>query len=220
MKTKPKNVRTPKNYQPSIFLLPLLLLFLVSSLPTCQESGPRPEHWARPIPLKGVPNLFQVSETLYRSAQPTAEGFHALEKMGLKTVINLRGDHDDRRDMAGTKLNYVAIPSKATEVHEGDLLKFLQLVTRPENSPYLVHCHHGADRTGLFVAVYRVVVQGWPKEEAIREMQKGGFGFHNTYTNIVKYLLEFNPEKFRQALRPGEVSRTTFFFPANELVTN
>jgi len=30
-------------------------------------------------------------------------------------------------------------------------------------------------------------------------MQKGGFGFHNTYTNIVKYLMSFNPEKFRQS---------------------
>jgi len=31
-------------------------------------------------------------------------------------------------------------------------------------------------------------------------MQQGGFGFNNTYTNIVKYLQIFDPEKFRQAL--------------------
>lgn len=191
-----------------IFFLPVLLLFLLSSVPACQDSGPRPENWARPIQLKGVPNFHQISETLYRSGQPTAEGFKALENFGIKTVINLRSEASDKELLAGTGLKCVEIPSKATEVKEGDLFTFLKLVTSPEGAPYLIHCHHGADRTGLFVAVYRVVVQGWPKEEAIREMQKGGFGFHNTYTNIVKYLMTFNPDKFRKALQPDTTGQT------------
>jgi len=53
---------------------------------------------------------------------------------------------------------------------------------------------------GCSVAVYRIVVQGWSKEEAILEMQKGGFGFHNTYTNIVKISSDLRPGKFRRAL--------------------
>lgn len=102
--------------------------------------------------------------------------------------------------MAGTNLKYFPIPSKASQVQEEDLLKFLKIVSNPDDEPYLVHCHYGADRTGLFVAVYRIVIQNWSKEEAIREMQQGGFGFNNTYTNIVKYLQIFDPEKFRRAL--------------------
>lgn len=37
---------------------------------------------------------------------------------------------------------------------------------------------HGSDRTGTMCALYRIAVQGWSKEDAIREMTAGGFGFH------------------------------------------
>ncbi|MCX8160735.1 MAG: dual specificity protein phosphatase family protein [Candidatus Saccharicenans sp.] len=189
---------------PLALALTLLLAFLAAGNTDCRQEMPRPENWAQPIQVEGLPNLHKVSDLLYRCAQPTVSGFKELEKMGIKTVVNLRSEHSDKKMLAGTNLRYYEIPSKATKIKEADLMKFLQIVTNPEEGPYLVHCHHGADRTGLFVAVYRVVVQGWSKEEAIREMQKGGFGFHNTYTNIVRYLQTFDPEKFRRALKPDQ----------------
>ncbi|MBP6909706.1 MAG: dual specificity protein phosphatase family protein [Candidatus Saccharicenans sp.] len=185
--------------------LSLILLLAVSCLlansPACQKKAPRPEHWAKPIKLQGVPNFYQVSDLLYRSAQPTAEGFKELEKFGIRSVIDLRGGKTDQKSMAGTNLKYFAIPSKASQVREEDLVKFLKIVTDPADGPYLVHCHYGADRTGLFIAVYRIVIDNWPKEEAIHEMQSGGFGFNNTYANIIKYLQGLDPEKIRQALK-------------------
>ncbi|MGB9906713.1 MAG: dual specificity protein phosphatase family protein [Candidatus Saccharicenans sp.] len=198
-------------------VLSLFLAFLTAGTTDCGPAGTRPENWAQPVKLAGVSNLYRVSDQLYRCAQPTAAGFKELEKLGIKTVVNLRSEHSDRNLLAGTNLKYYEIPSKATQVEEADLLKFLQIVTNPEEGPYLVHCHHGADRAGLFVAVYRVVVQGWSREEAIREMQQGGFGFHNTYTNIVKYLQIFDPEKFRRALKKGDTLPISQFFHRSTL---
>jgi hypothetical protein len=37
-------------------------------------------------------------------------------------------------------------------------------------------------------AVYRIAVQGWSKEEAIREMKDGGFGFHGIWQNLVAWI--------------------------------
>jgi len=196
----------------------LLLVFLTIGTTDCQQQQlPRPENWAPPVWAEGAPNLHKVSDLLYRCAQPTAAGFKELEKMGIRTVVNLRSEHSDADLLAGTSLKYYEIPSRATRVREDDLLKFLKIVTNPDEGPYLVHCHYGADRTGLFVAVYRIVVQGWTKEEAIREMQKGGFGFHNTYTNIVRYLQTFDPEKFRRALNREEDTRDLPFFSVSRL---
>ncbi|RFT15687.1 MAG: Protein tyrosine/serine phosphatase [Candidatus Saccharicenans subterraneus] len=191
--------RNPVKF-PLALAITLLLIFLASGTTDCRQEVPRPENWAPPVQVEGAPNLHKVSDLLYRCAQPTAAGFKELEKLGIRTVVNLRSEHSDQKMIAGTNLKYYEIPSKATQVKEADLLKFLQIVTNPEEGPYLVHCHHGADRTGLFVAVYRIVVQGWSREEAIREMQRGGFGFHNTYTNIIRYLQTFDPEKFRRVL--------------------
>jgi len=36
--------------------------------------------------------------------------------------------------------------------------------------------------------VYRVVVGGWSKQEAIREMTQGGFGFNPMWKNLVRYI--------------------------------
>ena len=62
--------------------------------------------WAERIELPGLPNLHKVSDDLYRSAQPTAEGMQQLEKLGVKTVINLRSLHSDRDEIKDTGLTY------------------------------------------------------------------------------------------------------------------
>ena len=57
----------------------------------------RSPKWAQPIKLEGASNLHKVSGVLYRSAQPDAAGFRNLKKMGIRTVINLRSFHSDRK---------------------------------------------------------------------------------------------------------------------------
>lgn len=37
-----------------------------------------------------------------------------------------------------------------------------------------MRCQHGADRTGLVSALYRMVVQGWDAEAAVDGMVRGG----------------------------------------------
>ena len=57
---------------------------------------------------------------------------------------------------------------------------------------FLVHCYHGADRTGLIVASYRVIYQNWDLNEAKREMQQGPYGYHSVWKNIDNF---FNDKK-------------------------
>ena len=74
----------------------------------------RPARWAIPIrDQPGLPNLHKVSETLYRGAQPEEEGFETLKTMGIKTVINLRTLHSDRKECDAAGLNYVHITVQA-----------------------------------------------------------------------------------------------------------
>ena len=42
-----------------------------------QIAQARAANWAKPVAISGLPNLNQVAPNLYRSAQPTAEGFVA-----------------------------------------------------------------------------------------------------------------------------------------------
>ena len=47
---------------------------------------------------------------------------------------------------------------------------FLKVALAPGNQPVFVHCQQGVDRTGVAVASYRMVVQGWTAEATIAEM--------------------------------------------------
>jgi len=148
----------------------------------------RPSSWAQAIELEGVPNLHQVSITLYRSAQPSAQGMNNLKKMGIRTVVNLRSFHSDRDEIGKTDLGYERITMKTWRIDRQEAVRFLRLVTDPHRTPVLVHCQHGSDRTGVMCALYRIAVQGWTKEEAIREMTAGDFGFHRIWANLEKWI--------------------------------
>ena len=148
----------------------------------------RPAAWAQPVALEGVPNLHRVSKTLYRSAQPTAAGMKRLEQLGIRTVINLRAFNSDEDDLRGTRLAGEAISMTAWHPEDEDVVRFLRLVQDGKRVPVLVHCRHGADRTGTMVALYRIVVQGWTKDAALEEMVEGGYGFHTVWSNLIRYI--------------------------------
>lgn len=158
----------------------------------------RPASWAQPVRLEGVPNLHRVDTNLFRSAQPTAQGMKNLEQMGIRTVVNLRAFHSDGDEVKGAGLATEHIYMKAWHAEREDIVRFLKIVTDPKRTPVLVHCQHGADRTGTMCAVYRVAVQGWTKEEAIREMTGGGYGFHEVFDNLPEWIRKVDVEKLRQ----------------------
>lgn len=154
--------------------------------------------WAQRLELPGLPNLHKVSDDLYRGAQPTAEGMKQLEKLGVKTVVNLRSFHADRQQLEGTELAYEQIPATALNIEAEDVVRFVQIVTDANRTPVFVHCRHGSDRTGTMCAAYRIVTQGWSKDEAVEEMTKGGFGFHSIWRNLIEYVRKLDIEQIER----------------------
>ena len=180
-------------------LITIMLLFSVNiAYADDTPEHNRPSNWATPINMDGVPNLHKISDNLYRSAQPSAEGMANLKAYGIKTIINLRSFNSDRKEIGDTGLIYEHIYMKAWHPEKKEAVKFLQIVTDPKCTPVLVHCQHGADRTGIMSAIYRVAVQGWTKEEALNEMREGGFGFHEIWLNLPKWFEKLDIEQIKK----------------------
>ena len=154
--------------------------------------------WATPLKQPGVPNLHRVTTNLFRSAQPTAAGMKSIEALGIKTVISLRAFHDDQDEVESTQLKTERIRFNTWHAEDEDVVRFLKLVTATNNGPILVHCLHGSDRTGTMIAIYRMAVQGWPKDEAIKEMTGGDFGYHTMWKNLIEYLEKLDVEALRK----------------------
>jgi protein tyrosine phosphatase (PTP) superfamily phosphohydrolase (DUF442 family) len=156
----------------------------------------RPASWAVKIHRPGLPNLHKVTDGLYRGAQPTAEGIKELEKLGVKTIINLRSGHSDKQALGNSRITVESIPLQAwSDPTENDVAQFLRIVTDKNRQSVFVHCQHGADRTGTMCAVYRVAVQGWTRRQATDEMTDGDFGFHSIWSNLPKFVEDLDVEK-------------------------
>lgn len=179
----------------------LLLLVLLCGAKAFAAESARPQAWAQPVVLQDSENFFQVTPYLYRSAQPSAKGMRAYEKFGIRTVINLRARHSDDDEARGTNLTLVHIPTRTRNVAADEVVVRALQAIRDAEKPVLVHCMHGADRTGLIMAMYRIVEQGWTKEAALDEMRNGGFGFHSIWIHIPKYIANADVERIRARLR-------------------
>ena len=167
-----------------------------------QLAQARAAKWAKPLAIPGLPNLNQVAPNLYRSAQPTAEGFAAAQSaLKVLTVINLRESQSDAALLTGLNIAELSVPMNALNIKQEDVIKALKLIKAGEaKGPVLVHCKHGADRTGVVIAMYRIVYQGWSKEQAIDEMKHGGFNFHTVFFNIPTFVQNADIAAYKRAL--------------------
>ena len=199
--------------------IPLLGLFAVLTAPiVAQETGgqappavvARPAHWAESIALEGVPNLHRISPTLYRSEQPTALGMKNLEKLGVRTVINLRYFNDDKEEVEGTSLRTEHTKILTWRIGDKHVIEVMNMLKKTENGPFLIHCQHGADRTGLMTAMYRILEQGWSPDDALKELTDGGFGYHSMWKNIINYVRSVDVDSLKAAIASsGSTSTVT-----------
>jgi protein tyrosine/serine phosphatase len=191
---------------------PILALLAVLASPVVAQDAAvqtppaavtRPTHWAEPIALEGVPNLHRITPSLYRSEQPTPLGMKNLEKLGIRTVINLRYFNDDEDEVEGTSLRTERTKILTWRIGDRHVIEVMNMLKKSENGPFLIHCQHGADRTGLMTAMYRILEQGWTPDDALKELTDGGFGYHSMWTNIIKYVKSVDVEKLRAAIAPS-----------------
>lgn len=203
----------PHHFRALPFFVPLGLLLLCAAPIHAQPAADplpaeiaRPSHWAEAIQLDGVPNLHRISEHLYRSEQPTAEGFRNLEKLGIRTVINLRHFNNDEDEAKGTGLRLQRVRILTWRAGDKHVVEVMRMLRQKENAPFLIHCQHGADRTGLMSAMYRILEQNWTREDALAELLDGGYGFHKMWRNIKRYVSEVDPAALRAAIDGGAES--------------
>lgn len=136
------------------------------------------------LPDCKLKNFYHIGNGVYRSDQPSSACFKALEKFGIREVLNLRNFHNDEDEAKGTSIRLHHIRTRATRLSVDDLKQAMRVV-RDRQGPLLFHCWHGSDRTGAVAAMYRIVFQGVNPEDAIDEMVDGGFGFHMTFDRII-----------------------------------
>ena len=128
-----------------------------------------------------IPRFSQVGERLYRGGQPQDSDFAFLHSLGVRTIVSFReGAAHERAIVEKLGMKFVHIPvtfmafAPTTKLPEKAVQKFFEVIDDPVNGPVFVHCRRGADRTGAFVGLYRMVRERWTAQRAYDEARKIG----------------------------------------------
>jgi tyrosine-protein phosphatase SIW14 len=144
--------------------------------------------------LPGLSNVGRISQGIYRGNQPLPDGYKTLKKMGIKTVINLRSRHSEKKSVENNGMNYMEFPiSMIKNLKRENIREIINAMADPENQPVYIHCALGRDRTGIVSAIYRIEKQGWSFDEAEQEMQD--FGFNDAWINLRKLIRNYSKEE-------------------------
>jgi len=140
--------------------------------------------------VAGVPNFHQVDEHVYRGAQPRGPGFASLAEMGIKTVIDLRGEHTEETAVQSAGMRYVRLPWREFKAPTDSQVRALLTLLKDSSTwPVFVHCRRGADRTGTAIACYRIEHDHWSNEQALAEAK--AFGMSSLEAGMQRYILRF-----------------------------
>jgi len=158
---------------------------------------------AKRIYVAGVPNAAQVDEHLYRGAQPRSPGLRALKEMGMTTIVDLRDEQKskiewEQKTSEALGLRFLNIPVNGwAPPSDQQVALFLKIFRDDPQAKVFVHCQFGDDRTGVFVATYRIAFDKYSGGEAIREMRE--FGFNSSWhRDMSGYVREF-PEQLESS---------------------
>ena len=156
----------------TIYGFTVLLVFVFANAPRAQTAANE----------KDLPNFSQVNRNFYRGAQPTENGVKQLARMGVRTIIDLRGaDENSEREKSWAQsagIKFVAVDlSNWFKPKTSDIEAIIKQIDAPENQPVFVHCKRGADRTGTVAAIYRIKHDGWTAKQAIAEAKRFDFGW-------------------------------------------
>jgi tyrosine-protein phosphatase SIW14 len=183
---------------------PVIFLGLLSSQLLAQEktsaqpptsAAVRPIHGEK-LHIAGIHNAGKINDSLFRGAQPNENGLAELKKLGVTTIVDLRGEDREKyewerkqAESLGMRFVHLAVSGWAPPT-DGQVAQFLALFRDDPHQKVFVHCRFGDDRTGVFVATYRMAVEKWSPEKAMDEMYFFGFnGFW--HPSMKKFIWEF-----------------------------
>ena len=147
--------------------------------------------------LRGLwTNLFQIAPGVWRSNQPSVGRLKRYKRMGIKTILNLRGEdkfsfylfEQETCEALGLDLIDLKIYARALVSRE-QFLKLFEIFDRIEK-PFVMHCKSGADRAGLVSALWLLDQEDASVEQAKAMLSLKYAHLKRTKTGLMDHLLE------------------------------
>src|SRR5262245_39445093 len=124
------------------------MIICCAGLTAFADADPRQEPAQTNAPVT-VENFGKVNDHIYRGAQPEGDNYRQLAAIGVKTVLDLRGDSEPNSKVLaeGVGLRYINLPMAEKQYPQRDAAqRFLEIVNDQSTWPVYVHCAGGRHR--------------------------------------------------------------------------
>lgn len=140
-------------------------------------------------------NFWPVAPDVWRSNQPTHKRFETYAAMGIKTVVNLRGEdkhaHYLFEQESCEQLGLTLVNAKLWAREAAPRKRIIGVIDalRAAQKPLMFHCKSGADRAGFVAALYLLVFENVPIQEAQKQLALKYIHLDFTKTGVQDYVL-------------------------------
>lgn len=141
-------------------------------------------------------NFDDVAPGVYRSNHPGRRRLRKAKAMGIRTILNLRGEAQrahylfERETCEDLGLKLVSVSFNARRAPERDeLLRLIALFPTLER-PFLLHCKSGADRAGFVSVVYLLTQTDTSLADARPHLSFKYLHLKHTATGILDHVLD------------------------------
>jgi protein tyrosine phosphatase (PTP) superfamily phosphohydrolase (DUF442 family) len=154
-------------------------------------------------------NLHQIDRDMWRSNQPTPGRLAQLQKLGITTIINLRGPRSDggwRLEAEACErlgLRLLDFTARSRAAPDKDMLYQTRDLFAALDGPALLHCKSGADRAGLMAALWLLIHRKRPVAEAALQLSFKYLHVKQAKTGLL--------DAFLAAYAPHEAAGMAFF---------
>jgi|GEM_PF-436904 len=197
----PTTPTSEKSSKKKLVLAIIVLLTLVAGVIWYADDGHElfwPKRWG--VVQEGA--IYRSGEPLPRAAK------RAVAEMGVKTIIDL-GAHtpgteeeitaqQTAEELGVTRYRFGLIGDATGDPN--DYVAALTLMNDPANQPVWVHCAAGSERTGMLIALHRIINDGWDIDRAYDETHQYD---HDDNPHLREMLDRWLPD-IEQAYRTGQ----------------
>ena len=127
--------------------------------------------------FEDIYNFLALSENLFTAGMPKAEELTDAAQRGVEMVINL-APHEVSKALPGETelvtslgMQYINIPVIWNTPTKDGLDRFMDIMDENKDKKILVHCQANF-RATAFVALYRILRQGWNADDAMAGMHQ------------------------------------------------
>ena len=168
-------------------------------------------------------NFHKIDDNMYRSNMPTPQRITKYKKLGIKTIINLRGGKKDggwfleKKACEQNGIELVNLVARSRAAPDKNMIFKANAVFNSIKYPALIHCKSGADRAGIIAFLFKVLKSKENPEVAKKQLSLKYLHVKYAKTGILDAFCDLYIKYYKKTKNADFINWTRHIYKPQEL---